>query len=65
MAYAAAVARFSTAVAPWFGLPANRQRHRNWAVEQLLIETMEGMKLTYRNPNQDVRSLKKCIQAVA
>ena len=65
MAYATAVARCSTAVAPWFVVPANRKWYRNWAVAQLLIETMEGMKLTYPNPNLDVRALKKSIQAVA
>jgi polyphosphate kinase 2 (PPK2 family) len=43
MAYASAVARCSTAVAPWFVAPANRNRYRSWAVAQLMIETMEGM----------------------
>jgi hypothetical protein len=32
---------------------------------QLLIETMEDMKLIYSNPNLDVRALKKTLRAVA
>jgi len=64
-AYAAALARCSTVGAPWFVVPANRKWYRNWAVSQLLIETMEDMKLTYPNPHLNVRALKKTLQAVA
>jgi PPK2 family polyphosphate:nucleotide phosphotransferase len=64
-AYAAALARCSTVGAPWYVVPANRKWYRNWAVSQLLIETMEDMKLTYPNPHLDVRALKKTLQAVA
>jgi PPK2 family polyphosphate:nucleotide phosphotransferase len=64
-AYAAALARCSTVGAPWYVVPANRKWYRNWAVSQLLIETMEDMKLTYPNPHLDVRALKKSLQAVA
>lgn len=64
-AYAAALARCSTVGAPWYVVPANRKWYRNWAVSQLLIETMEDMKLTYPNPHLNVRALKKSLQAVA
>jgi PPK2 family polyphosphate:nucleotide phosphotransferase len=64
-AYEAALARCSTVGAPWYVVPANRKWYRNWAVSQLLIETMEEMKLTYPNPHLDVRALKKSLQAVA
>jgi len=64
-AYAAALTRCSTVGAPWYVVPANRKWYRNWAVSQLLIETMEEMKLTYPNPHLDVRALKKSLQAVA
>ena len=64
-AYSAAIGRCSTAAAPWFVIPANRKWYRNWAVSQLLIETMEQMKLTYPNPHLDVRALKKSLQAAA
>lgn len=64
-AYAAALARCSTVGAPWYVVPANRKWYRNWAVSQLLIETMEEMKLTYPNPHLDVRALRKSLEAVA
>jgi PPK2 family polyphosphate:nucleotide phosphotransferase len=64
-AYSLALGRCSSAAAPWFVIPANRKWYRNWAVTQLLIETMEEMKLTYPNPNLDVRALKKSLQAAA
>jgi PPK2 family polyphosphate:nucleotide phosphotransferase len=64
-AYEAALTRCSTAGAPWYVVPANRKWYRNWAVSQLLIETMEEMKLTYPNPHLDVRALKKSLLAVA
>jgi PPK2 family polyphosphate:nucleotide phosphotransferase len=64
-AYSTALGRCSTAAAPWYVVPANRKWYRNWAVSQLLIETMEEMKCTYPNPHLDVRALKKSLQAAA
>ncbi|HEV2030088.1 MAG TPA: PPK2 family polyphosphate kinase [Candidatus Dormibacteraeota bacterium] len=64
-AYSAALGRCSSVAAPWYVIPANRKWYRNWAITQLLIETMEEMKLTYPNPNLDVRALKKSLQAAA
>lgn len=64
-AYAAALGRCSTKAAPWYVIPANRKWYRNWAVSQVLIETMEGMKLTYPKPHLDIRALKKSLKAVA
>jgi PPK2 family polyphosphate:nucleotide phosphotransferase len=64
-AYSAALGRCSAAAAPWYVVPANRKWYRNWAVSQLLIETMEEMKLTYPNPHLDVHALKKSLQAAA
>jgi len=64
-AYGAAIGRCSTAAAPWYVIPANRKWYRNWAVSQLLIETMEAMKLMYPNPQLDIRALKRRIKAVA
>jgi len=64
-AYSAAIGRSSKAAAPWYIVPANRKWYRNWAVSQLVIETMEDMKLTYPNPHLDVRALKKSLLKVA
>jgi PPK2 family polyphosphate:nucleotide phosphotransferase len=64
-AYGAAIGRCSRANAPWFIVPANRKWYRNWAVSQLLIETMEGMKLTYPNPHLDIKALKTSLGRAA
>ena len=64
-AYAIAVARCSTVIAPWYVIPANRKWYRNWAVSQILIETMEEMKLAYPQPRLNVQALKRRIKAVA
>jgi PPK2 family polyphosphate:nucleotide phosphotransferase len=64
-AYEAAIGRCSTVDAPWYVIPANRKWYRNWAVSNLLIETMEEMNLTYPNPHLDVRALKKSLRAAA
>jgi PPK2 family polyphosphate:nucleotide phosphotransferase len=64
-AYAAAIGRCSTKAAPWYVVPANRKWYRNWAVTQVLIETMEEMKLVYPKPHLDVRALKKSLKAAA
>jgi polyphosphate kinase 2 (PPK2 family) len=64
-AYGSALRRCSTEAGPWYVVPANRKWYRKWAVSQLLIETMEEMKLIYPNPHLDVRALKKSLQAAA
>ena len=64
-AYSAAIGRCSTTAAAWYVVPANRKWYRNWAVSQLLIETMEDMKLTYPKPHLDVRALKKSLMKAA
>jgi len=43
----------------------NRKWYRNWAVSQILIETMEEMKLAYPQPRLNVQALKQRTKAVA
>jgi PPK2 family polyphosphate:nucleotide phosphotransferase len=42
-AYQAALTRCSTDVAPWFVVPADRKWYARWAVQQLLINALEGI----------------------
>ncbi|MGB4914237.1 MAG: polyphosphate kinase 2 family protein [Candidatus Dechloromonas phosphoritropha] len=44
-AYEEALAKTSTAHAPWFVIPANHKWFRNLAASQIIAETMEDMKL--------------------
>jgi len=53
-AYAAALELCNTADAPWHVIPADRKWYRNWAVAELLRETLAGMKLHWPPAEFDV-----------
>jgi PPK2 family polyphosphate:nucleotide phosphotransferase len=53
-AYRDALARTSTAVAPWYVVPANRNWYRNWAVLSILVETLREMNPQYPPPAEGV-----------
>jgi PPK2 family polyphosphate:nucleotide phosphotransferase len=42
-AYETVLARCSTDAAPWFVVPADRKWYRNWAVANVLLETLRGL----------------------
>ena len=42
-AYTDAMAETSTAGAPWYVVPANDKKYRNWAVLEILVATLEEM----------------------
>ncbi len=42
--------RTSTDEAPWYIIPADRKWYRNIAVSEILIQTLEGLKMTYPEP---------------
>lgn len=44
-AYEDAIAATSTAAAPWFVVPADRNWYRNLVVSEILVEALEGMKI--------------------
>ncbi len=47
VAYQEAIASTSTDRAPWYVVPADRKWFRNWAVSQILIETLEALDPQY------------------
>jgi PPK2 family polyphosphate:nucleotide phosphotransferase len=53
-AYADALERCSTDVAPWHIVPADRKWYRNWAITQLLIEALEELDLRWPEPDFDL-----------
>jgi PPK2 family polyphosphate:nucleotide phosphotransferase len=57
-AYVNALRATSTDVAPWFVIPADRKWYRNWAVGELLRETMTGLGLAYPVLDLDVDRLR-------
>lgn len=52
-AYEDVLTRCSTTRAPWFIIPANHKWFRNLAVSQILVETLEGLKMKFPKPAVD------------
>lgn len=48
--------------APWYAIPSDRKWYRNWAVAQLLLETLEAMDLGWPSADFDVAAEKKRVQ---
>lgn len=53
-AYEDALTRCSSPHAPWFVIPANHKWFRNLAVSQILVETLEGLKMRFPKPAADL-----------
>jgi PPK2 family polyphosphate:nucleotide phosphotransferase len=62
-AYSIAITKCSTAWAPWYVIPADDKDYRNWAVTNILIETLQEMNPQYPRPKLDVKRLVKRLQA--
>ena len=63
-AYADALERCSTEVAPWYLVPADRKWYRNWAVTNLLIEQLEAMALRWPEPGIDLDAQRARLDAM-
>lgn len=62
-AYAAALERCSTDEAPWYLVPSGHKWYRNWAVEQLLIETLRELDPQYpERDDLDIEALKRRLE---
>jgi PPK2 family polyphosphate:nucleotide phosphotransferase len=57
-AYEDALSKCSTDWAPWHIIPANKKWFRNLAVAEIMLETLEGMKMKFPKPKMDVSKLK-------
>ncbi|HEY3238521.1 MAG TPA: PPK2 family polyphosphate kinase [Acidimicrobiia bacterium] len=57
-AYADAVRRCHSAVAPWYVVPADHKWYRQWAVARILVETLQDMDPKYPRTDLDVEALK-------
>ncbi len=62
-AYSIAITNCSTKWAPWYVVPANDKIYRNWAVSQILIETLKEMDPQFPHPRLAVPRLLKRLQA--
>jgi PPK2 family polyphosphate:nucleotide phosphotransferase len=59
-AYRDALERCNTDSAPWYVIPADRKWYRNWAVQQLLLETLRELDPQYpKREDLDVPALER------
>lgn len=52
----------STPWAPWYVVPANHRRSRNYLISQLLVDTLQQMELTYPQPQLDLSQYEGLLQ---
>jgi PPK2 family polyphosphate:nucleotide phosphotransferase len=57
-AYDSVLERCSTESAPWYVVPADHKTYRNWAVAELLRETLTDLDPHYPQPDLDVPALR-------
>ena len=58
-AYAEAFHRCSTPAAPWYVVPADQKRYRDWAVSSLLAESLESLDLHYPPADFDIEEQRR------
>ena len=46
-AYEEMLSKTSTEWAPWYIIPANRKWYRNLVISQIIVETLEGLAMSY------------------
>jgi len=57
-AYERALAATSSAAAPWYVIPANDKLHRNLMIAELLVRTLQNMKLAPPQANSALAGLR-------
>jgi PPK2 family polyphosphate:nucleotide phosphotransferase len=62
-AYMEALGKCSFNYAPWYVIPANYKWFRDLAVSQILVDTMEGLKMKYPEPTVDLAAIKRLYHA--
>lgn len=58
-AFEDALGMCSTKHAPWFIIPANHKWFRNLAVSQIVVETLEVLKMEFAKPTVDIKEIRE------
>jgi polyphosphate kinase 2 (PPK2 family) len=56
-AFEDALSKCSTEQAPWYIIPANRKWYRDWAISQVMLETLRGLDMKFPPPRCDVSQI--------
>lgn len=57
-AYADALSKCSTDHAPWYVVPADKKWFRNYAISEILVRTLEGMKMKFPEATVDPETVR-------
>jgi polyphosphate kinase 2 (PPK2 family) len=57
-AFEDAISKCTTKDAPWFVIPADRKWYRNFAISQILLETLRGLDMEFPPPTCDVSKIR-------
>jgi PPK2 family polyphosphate:nucleotide phosphotransferase len=57
-AYEDALSRTSTKWAPWYIVPSNKKWYRNLVVASVIVEVLEGLGMTYPEPEEDLQGIR-------
>jgi PPK2 family polyphosphate:nucleotide phosphotransferase len=58
VAYEDALGATSTEIAPWYVIPADSKTHRNVMVGELMVRTLQGLKLEYPPAKESLKGIK-------
>ena len=56
-AYEEAISETSTEWAPWYIIPAGRKWYRNLVVSRIIVDALESLKMSYPEPEEDLRGV--------
>jgi len=56
-AYADAMSRTSTEHAPWYIIPSNRKWYRNLVISRILVDTLEGLDMSFPQPEEGLEDV--------
>lgn len=57
-AYEDVLSKCSTKWAPWYVIPADKKWYRNWAVSQILVETLDELAMKFPKPSIDITKIR-------
>lgn len=60
-AFEDAINKTSSKNAPWFVIPANRNWYRDFVVAKIIVECLEGLKMEYPKPIENIESYKEIL----
>ena len=61
-AYEDAISKTSTAFAPWYIIPADRNWYRDYVITKTIVNTLEKLNMDYPNPVEDIDQYRNLLE---